>query len=189
MRERRRTRNYTASVNKGNQKAVPSTPASERTAGMGAQAKKKGPAKGGKGGRKKQAGEAAPSWALEQLALEQNAGDAEADSLPKSASEALEAVASSSPEALAALLAQWGASDLELATQAAGQGALARRRHQRHQRVDRQLLAALEPRQADGRLVARVWGLVLLAQQVDHRAQRRQRDHRADQRDQAAERT
>ena len=76
---------------------------------MGAQAKKKGPVKGGKGGRKKQTGEAAPSWALEQLAL---------DSLPKSALEALEAVASSSPEALAALLAQWGGSDIELATQA-----------------------------------------------------------------------
>ena len=85
---------------------------------MGAQAKKKGPVKGGKGGRKKQTGEAAPSWALEQLALEQSAAAAEADSLPKSASEALEAVATSSPEALAALLAQWGASDIELATQA-----------------------------------------------------------------------
>ena len=90
----------------------------ERVAGMGAQAKKKGPVKGGKGGRKKQTGEAAPSWALEQLALEQSAAAAEADSLPKSASEALEAVASSSPEALAALLAQWGGSDIELATQA-----------------------------------------------------------------------
>ena len=40
---------------------------------MGAQAKKKGPVKGGKGGRKanKQSSETAPSWALEQLALEQ----------------------------------------------------------------------------------------------------------------------
>ena len=90
---------------------------------MGAQAKKKGPVKGGKGGRKKQTGEAAPSWALEQLALEQSAAAAEADSLPKSASEALEAVASSSPEALAALLAQWGASDIELATQALARAA------------------------------------------------------------------
>ena len=81
---------------------------------MGAQAKKKGPVKGGKGGRKanKQAGETAPSWALEQLALEQNAAAAEGESAPLPTPDGVEAA---SPEALAALLAQCGRADLELA--------------------------------------------------------------------------
>ena len=48
---------------------------------MGAQAKKKGPVKGGTGGRKanKQSSETAPSWALEQLALEQEEEESESE--------------------------------------------------------------------------------------------------------------
>ena len=78
---------------------------------MGAQAKKKGPVKGGKGGRKanKQSGETAPSWALEQLALEQDAADVE-DESPEA-------------EALAALLAQGCRDDVELATLALARAA------------------------------------------------------------------
>jgi len=49
---------------------------------MGALPKKKGPVKGGKGGRKTntQSNESAPSWALEQLALEQDTADSEVES-------------------------------------------------------------------------------------------------------------